>query len=285
MRSTLTIVVPLVAPTPVSADPVKAESLDAAGKTAFQKGAFADAVVAFRAAFEEDARPDFLFNLAKAQQKLGDFGGAIETLDRYLEEVPKASDRKEIEAFQTFLRGKLEATKVHLTVRTNPGGALLRLDSEGGPTDHTTPWTGWVEPGRYKLALTKSGHTPVHHEFVVELGNERNLELRLTPMKTRPGGEPKVMVPPASATPEDSASGSAWPYVALGVAVAAGAGAAWAGGLSGRAAVEDAAKTRDRVEYREAIDRADQRTTVSNALGATAAVGLLAAGALWFVEF
>ena len=59
---------------PAAADPDKANSLDAAGKAAFEKGACSDAVSAFRAAYGEDPRSVLLFNLAKAQQNLGDFG-------------------------------------------------------------------------------------------------------------------------------------------------------------------------------------------------------------------
>jgi tetratricopeptide (TPR) repeat protein len=77
------------------------------GVEAYNAGRFADAAKEFELAYRISARPALLFNIARAEAKLGHEEAAIAFLRRYLEERPNAPDAPavlaEIEAHEKTL--------------------------------------------------------------------------------------------------------------------------------------------------------------------------------------
>jgi len=75
-----------------------------AGEVAFSAGHYADALGYFQRAHTLSQRPALLFNIALCQDRLRDDDAAIEAYQRYLEEVPLATNRREVD-------GRLEALR------------------------------------------------------------------------------------------------------------------------------------------------------------------------------
>ena len=75
----------------VSPEPQQASAEDDAqakryyqnGTTLYEGGAYADSIVAFKEAYRLSGRHALLYNIASAQERLGDLSGAIESLSRY----------------------------------------------------------------------------------------------------------------------------------------------------------------------------------------------------------
>jgi len=94
---------PAVAQQPSSE--TEARSVFAAGEVAFGDGRYADALGYFQRAHTLSQRPALLFNIALCQDRLRNDEAAIEAYDRYLAEVPLATNRREVDGRLEALRG------------------------------------------------------------------------------------------------------------------------------------------------------------------------------------
>ena len=81
-----------LAQAPESAKPAADEATLAAGekvaeegREAYRAGRYADAIGLFDKAFALSAKPAYLYNIARAKEKLADYAGAIQYLEKYLE--------------------------------------------------------------------------------------------------------------------------------------------------------------------------------------------------------
>ena len=83
----------------------EARSVFAAGEVAFRDGRYHDALVYFRRAHQLSQRPALLYNIALCQDRLRDDDAAIDAYDRYLAEVPLATNRREVDDRLAALRG------------------------------------------------------------------------------------------------------------------------------------------------------------------------------------
>jgi tetratricopeptide (TPR) repeat protein len=66
-----------------NADLERGRELFQNGKTLFEEGQYADAIVAWEEAHRLTKRPKLLFNIANAHERLGDYQQAIDVLNRY----------------------------------------------------------------------------------------------------------------------------------------------------------------------------------------------------------
>lgn len=115
MRGMLVIVA--VALTLVSLAPgVRADSNDEAARIHFQSGTryyergdYEDAVREFRAAYELSGRPQLLYNLYLAHERLGHYREAAQALGGYLEQAPEVEDRERLEHRLENLRRRVAA--------------------------------------------------------------------------------------------------------------------------------------------------------------------------------
>ena len=100
----LTVVVPSMnalaqtPPTPSDDVRTRARAAYAAGQEHFRNGNFARAEEEFQDAYDEVPNPIVLKSLAECQERLGHSEAAIATLERYLTESPRASDRESVRA-------------------------------------------------------------------------------------------------------------------------------------------------------------------------------------------
>ncbi len=161
----------------------QATTLGETGKAAYRDGRYDDAIIAFKAAFKTEALPKFLYNLGLAYRKKGADQAAIAAFERYLHGTPEAEDADNVQAAMSFLRTRLEETRVELRVLTKPSGAALELSGADDDVRGTTPYVGWHEPGSYELHLQAQDHEPFDKALVLALGSptELELELSLTP--------------------------------------------------------------------------------------------------------
>ncbi len=187
-----------------SAGEREAARLDKVGKNAFRNGAYDDAVIAFKTAWEKAPTPGRLYNLGKAHQRAGNLEGAIKTYERYLEEAPDARDRDQVEEGVDFLRVKLERTKVPLEITTYPEGATIGLECGATRVGGETPWSGWLAPGPCRLIIEQKGYQTVKQDVVLVLEEPHDLQVVLRPPEKKPKPKPKPKpadVPPPKVEP------------------------------------------------------------------------------------
>jgi len=231
----------------------RARRMEKAGKAAYRKGRFDDALIAFEAAYEADGKPRFLYNIARCHEKRGELAKAVGHYERYLEEAPDAEDREAVETQAAFLIKKLQRSMARLDVTSEPSGAGLRIQGEGQKRDVKAPWSGWLAPGRYELSTLLDGYEEETRKIALAVGEDKAVALKLEPVgkeaeavvagETTPAG-PVVDAPQparapeealAAAPPTEEPAGTAsaeppaesggglgrWPVVAFGAATAA----------------------------------------------------------------
>lgn len=81
-----------------SADDEVARGLFQAGKAAYQAGKYSDALSFFEQAYARSGRPELLFNIGQAADRLRQDEKALEVFRAYLTQVPAAANRAEVEA-------------------------------------------------------------------------------------------------------------------------------------------------------------------------------------------
>lgn len=91
-------------PPPRDAQDAEARGLFDAGNAAFEDGRFADALGYFQRAHELSGRPELLFNLAATLERLRRDAEAIAFYERYLAEIPTATNRRFVESRLALLR-------------------------------------------------------------------------------------------------------------------------------------------------------------------------------------
>jgi len=157
----------------------KAARMEKVGKAAYRQRKYDDAVIAFEAAYEADAQPKFLYNIARCHEKKGELAKAAEFYDRYLTEAPDAEDREEVATQAEFLTKKLKKTMAKLVVTSVPSGAGLRVQGEGEKLDVKTPWSGWLAPGRYEISILLTGHQEHTQKLALAAGDQQKVQAEL----------------------------------------------------------------------------------------------------------
>ena len=167
----------------------EARRLDRAGKAHYRAGNYLDAAVAFEAAFEAHSQPKYLFNLGKAYEKAGELPAALSAYRQYLE--LDASDAEKVASLVAFLRAKLHKTMGSVAVESVPETAAFRIEpADGGESvEGTTPYTGWLAPGEYRVTVHCDGHHDGTRDVVVRSGDDQDVMVVLAPEKGLPGAE------------------------------------------------------------------------------------------------
>ena len=116
-----------------SGDPAEAElspteqearQLFNAGRIAFNDGRFDDALGYFERSYELSGRPVLLFNIGSAADRLRQNQRALDAFEAYLEAMPDASNRREVEGRIRVLRRAIVATEP--PTRTRPRTSIRR---------------------------------------------------------------------------------------------------------------------------------------------------------------
>lgn len=160
-------------------DEAKAKKLFDQANVAFEAKRFADALEMYRQSFAKVPRPNVLFNMARAEEELGDYAAAWMDYRRFLQVAdPDARRRPDATAKLTELEGKIELS---VQVESVPVGAAVTLDAD--PTTlGITPLTLRVRPGQqHRLRLTAPGRPSREIEFAARIGVENRLQVVLEP--------------------------------------------------------------------------------------------------------
>ena len=126
----------------------EARALFTAGRVAFADGRFADALEHFRRSHELSGRPELLFNIGSAADRLRRNEEALEAFRGYLREVPDASNRPSVEArIEVLERAVATDAAAAAAAAQEPAGAAdpaLIEDPEEPSTPVTKRWWFWT---------------------------------------------------------------------------------------------------------------------------------------------
>ncbi len=89
------------------------------GRLAFERGDYESALARFERAFGLSGRPELLFNIGIAQERLQQDEQAIDSFERYLARLPDAVNRQEVEARIAQLRRAVNERAIE---RQEPSG-------------------------------------------------------------------------------------------------------------------------------------------------------------------
>jgi len=172
---------PAAVPARIPAPPAEPEvpevdKLAEQGRDAYRAAQYAEAFKLFEKAFALEAKPKFLYNMARAKEKVADYKAAQELLGRYLElyktqnagaNPPDAADVTRL--IRDLKQRAFEALPEVVIESTPPGAQVIGKD---GVTLGSTPLTTHMEPGTYKLTLKLPEHTELETDLIVhEIGN------------------------------------------------------------------------------------------------------------------
>lgn len=162
-------------------------------QSAYAKGDYDKAAAEFELAYNARAFPQFLFNIGAAHEKAKRFQQAIDYYERYLVDLPEATDKdevaKRVEALKKEIKRveelkatdpdpenpdqpapEVDVTKVEeevgevkvrglVVIESEPQNAYIYLDDPNGPVFARTPWSGSLE-GEHTIFIKRQGYKP-----------------------------------------------------------------------------------------------------------------------------
>lgn len=99
------------APAAVSDRDQQARQLFEQGRTAYGDGRYRDAWANFHEAYQLSGRPELLFNIGQTADRLGQEADAIKAFSMYLERLPNAPNRRDVENRVRALRERIAVTQ------------------------------------------------------------------------------------------------------------------------------------------------------------------------------
>lgn len=153
----------------------------ARGRDAFSNGDFATAAREFDQAYQLSNRPQLLYNIGTAYERLHNWNEANVAFHRYLDLVPAAADRAEVEARIRAIEIELAHIAEAREVQTNTSTRVVVVERQVGvPVDPPRPWrtafwitggltvvaggvtlaTGLIANGRYNTLVSTCGARP-----------------------------------------------------------------------------------------------------------------------------
>ncbi len=122
------------------------------GVRLLQLGDFEGARALFLRADAEVHAPSILFNLARAEERLGDPQAAVEAYESYLRE---AGPSGELGLAASLAVAESRDRSARVRVDSNPRGAIVEVD--GRVARERTPMSMLVRPGRHRVKVTAPG--------------------------------------------------------------------------------------------------------------------------------
>ncbi len=258
-----------------------------AGVKAYQNGRHEDAIRFFIEADRLAPSAPLSFNIARVYEKMGNRAQAFRYYRDYLRRAPNAANAGDVREIVKKYGAELASRgKQQLCVLSTPSGAAI---VNGNPVG-STPWTGELEPGLYRVEVSAPGFAPAAREVTLTL--ERAEDVMLTLEATSPPAAVAAPPPtaPASTAPADASTTAPetvdlgpWSWVTIGAGGAALGGALVFEILRGSS--EDAARREPRqIAYSEKLDQMESRRTTARVLLATGGALLLTGGVLLLVD-
>ncbi len=182
------------------------------GRDEYRKRRYPEAEAAFAKAYAIDPAPVFLYNIARCREKQGNYLGAIESYQQFLEADEAAPNRADVEATLRYLEEKVAATQGRLELRSEPPGAAVYLDGRAQPAGRS-PLRRWLPPGEHGLRAVLAGHLGREEVFTLRAGQVLELELSLLP-EDAPGKVSIAGAPEGSKLSVDGAPAGETPLAA-----------------------------------------------------------------------
>ena len=160
-----------------------------AGKEAYQKGNFAEAIPFFKKAYELYPNPAFHYRIGLAHERAGHPKEALDYYKRFLKAEPDTSKRGQVEKTIERLEKQIDRrSRATISIESEPGGAKVFIGEESTQVRGTTPMQMKVEPGSKKLVVRKEGFGTVSELVEVEAGSSYNYNYTLPP-RSQSGGK------------------------------------------------------------------------------------------------
>ncbi len=142
-----------------AADPVrdeKARQLFSAGVAAYSEGHYENALENYRLAFEMSDRPQLLFNIGIAAERLRRDQEALDAFNKYLERVPNADNRAFVEERIAVLRQATAQAAEAPAPAAAPAAALApsTQDDTASSGSVLSKWWFWGIVGVAAVAVT-----------------------------------------------------------------------------------------------------------------------------------
>jgi hypothetical protein len=113
------------APPGTSERDIQARRLFEQGREAYSDGRYRDAWAYFHESYQLSGRPELLFNIGQTADRLGQEGEALRAFSMYLERLPAAPNRKDVENRVRALHDRLDASQ-HAQNQPPPTAAPAR---------------------------------------------------------------------------------------------------------------------------------------------------------------
>jgi tetratricopeptide (TPR) repeat protein len=255
------------------------------GADAYAAGRYKDAVALFLAADKLSPSAPLSFNIARAEERLGDSAGALRWYRDYLRRSPNVQNAAEVRAAIAALASTLAKKGVQqLTVLSSPEGATVEIDSQPVVV---APWTGELSPGRHHLSFSRAGYADAQRDVELSASEPIDVSVQLEQRSALAG---TYAAGPANAStsgalPANDRRGprlGPLPWVTLGVGAAA-LGGALAFELLRRSAENDA-RHASQVDYQAQLDREQSRQTTARILGGVGGALVVAGGVMLLLD-
>lgn len=247
-----------------------AETIFEAGRAYYEQGNYEKALEQFEEAYRLDPQPEILYNIGQCHERLGQFEGAIEAYQAYIDESPGAEDLQAVTEKIKMLDEKLRATGLKLEV--SEPDAVVFVDGEQvavSPVPGVIP----IPPGMHELEVQKVGFQDLYLKITIVAGHTQEITVSMvamSPEEPLPGG-PAVQKP------------SRWFWWTLGASALVGAAAAVTGSLA-LSSAQDASSAKTRDEHLSASRSSRSLALATDVLIATASLGAIisvVAAILW----
>lgn len=135
------------------------------GTVAFGAGRYGDALVEFQKAYALSQRPKLLYNIGVASDRLRHDGDALAAFEQYLQRVPDAPERAEVEARIAVLRGVVNAPAPPPSNASDVGARLIAPTA--APPVEPTVSPDAIEPDHTDAQSTASSAHPSVAQWLV----------------------------------------------------------------------------------------------------------------------
>ena len=257
------------------------------GADAYIAGHYKEAVELFLAADRLSPSAPLSFNIARAQERLGNTAGALRWYRDYLRRAPTVQNAAEVRDAIAKLAAILGKAGIQqLTVLSKPEGANVEIDDQPSVV---TPWTGELRPGRHHVSFSRAGYADTQRDVELSATEPAEVTVQLereTAVAASNAKRGESANTPGGLPANDPATNGPrlgiLPWVTLGVG-----GAALGGALTFellRRGAEKDAEHASQVDYQEQLDREQSLQTASRIFLGVGSAFVVAGGVMLLVD-
>ena len=163
-----------------------------AGAAHYRQGHYKEALREFRESYKLSNKAALLFNMSQCYERLGDLKAAIDLRKQYLDAMPHAPNRREVEQQIQSLQTRLDATAVRLKGRI-PKGAVIDLDGR-----RVTPGRHGrlrMPPGNHLITIQMQGREAFGAAVALAQGQQLEIPVQIRPPAEQSAGQPQGQRP------------------------------------------------------------------------------------------